>query len=401
VGSARGSLFEPSRRTPIHDWAAAHDAKFENVGLWQRAWYFPRSGEDMRAAVRRECRAVRTGVGIFDASTLGKIEVVGPDAAEFMDRMYINGWSRLEPGRCRYGVMLKEDGYILDDGVVARMSPDTFHVTTATGTAARVLAHMEDYRQTEWPNLRVFVTSITEQWAVIAVQGPQARRVLAPLVDINLSPQSFPHMCVRTGHVRGVPVRLFRVSFTGELGFEINVQADYARAVWELVYASGERYGITPYGTETMHVLRAERGFIIVGQETDGTVTPHDVGLEGMIGKAKPDFVGKRSLQRLDMHSPQRKQLAGLRTATSDLVLEEGAQVVELNPKGGASMTILGHVTSSYWSEACGRSIALALLQGGRALHGRRVHVSTPTGLTAATVTEPVFVASRTEHEGE
>jgi sarcosine oxidase subunit alpha len=401
VGSARGSLFEPARRTPIHEWAAARGAKFENVGLWQRAWYFPRPGEDMRAAVRRECRAVRTAVGIFDASTLGKIEVVGPDAAEFMNRMYINGWSRLEPGRCRYGVMLKEDGYIFDDGVVARMSSDTFHVTTATGTAPRVLAHMEDYLQTEWPDLRVFVTSITEQWAVIAVQGPQARRVLAPLVDIDLSSPAFPHMCVRTGCLSGVPVRLFRVSFTGELGFEINVPSDYARAVWDLVHASGERYGITPYGTETMHVLRAERGFIIVGQETDGTVTPHDVGLESMIGKTKTDFVGKRSLQRLDMLDPKRKQLAGLRTATSDLILEEGAQVVELDPKGSGSMKILGHVTSSYWSETCGRSIALALLEAGRALHGRTVHVTTPTGFTTAAVTEPVFVASNTEHEDE
>src|SRR6476469_6178703 len=243
----------------------------------------------MHAAVARECKAVRDSVGLFDASTLGKIEVVGPDAAEFLNRLYTNAFTRLEPGRCRYGLMLKEDGYILDDGVVARLGPDRFHVTTTTGGAARVLNHMEDYLQTEWPDLKVHLTSISEQYAVLAVQGPKAREVIGPLVsDIDVSPEAFPHMAVRTGFICSVPCRLFRVSFTGELGFEINVPADYAQAVWEAIHERGQPFGITPYGTEAMHVLRAEKGFIIVGQETDGTVTTDDVGLAGLVARAKP-----------------------------------------------------------------------------------------------------------------
>jgi sarcosine oxidase subunit alpha len=317
VGSARGELFDPIRQTPLHDWAEQHGAVFENVGLWRRAWYFPKDGEDMHQAVSRECRTVRASAGLFDASTLGKIEVLGPDAAEFLNRIYINGWIGLEPGRCRYGVMLREDGFVFDDGVVARLTPELFHVTTTTGGASRVLAHMEDYLQTEWPDLKVFLTSVTEQWAVIAVQGPKAREILTPFVaDIDLSTEAFPHMAVRTGHICGVPTRLFRVSFTGELGFEINVPSDYAHLVWQALYSHGESLGIAPYGTEAMHVLRAERGFVIVGQESDGTVTPDDLGLAGMIARSKKDFVGKRSLARPDLVAPDRKQLVGLVTQT-------------------------------------------------------------------------------------
>src|SRR5581483_9158477 len=301
AGPARGDLFDPVRQTPIHSWAAEHGALFEDVGNWKRAFYFPRANEDMHAAVARECRAVRNACGIFDGSTLGKIEVVGPDAAEFMNRMYVNAWSGLKPGRCRYGVMLREDGFVMDDGVVGRLAPDRFHVTTTTGGAARVLAMMEDYLQTEWPDLKVWLTSVTEQWAVIALQGPSAREILAPLVEsIDISAAAFPHMSVAEGRVCGVNARLFRVSFTGELGFEINVPADYGRAVWEAVYQAGQPHGITPYGTETMHVLRAEKGYIVVGQEADGTVIPSDLGLDWAIGRQKPDFVGKRSLARRD-----------------------------------------------------------------------------------------------------
>ncbi|MBA9070431.1 sarcosine oxidase subunit alpha [Methylobacterium sp. RAS18] len=391
VGPARHALFDPIRTTPIHEWAETHGALFENVALWRRAWYFPKAGEDLHAAVARECKAVREGVGIFDASTLGKIEIVGRDAAEFMNRLYINPWTKLAPGRCRYGLMLKEDGYILDDGVVARVSDTCFHVTTTTGGAARVLGHMEDYLQTEWPELEVFLTSTTEQWAVIALQGPKARAVIAPLVDgIDLSPDAFPHMAMRSGTICGVPTRLFRVSFTGELGFEINVPADHARAVWEAVFEAGQAHGITPYGTETMHVLRAEKGYIIVGQETDGTVTPDDVGMAGMIPKAKGDFVGKRSLARPDVVATGRKQLVGLMTDDPKLVLDEGAQIVT-DTHQPIPMRMLGHVTSSYWSANCGRSIALALVEGGRERMNGHLFVTTPDGFTRVTVCEPVF----------
>ncbi len=397
VGPARDALFDPIRTTPIHDWAVEHGAKFEPVSLWRRAWYFPKAGEDMHAAVARECKAVRDGVGVFDASTLGKIEVVGPDAAEFMNRMYVNPWLKLEPGKCRYGLMLKEDGYIMDDGVVARVAQDRFHVTTTTGGAARVLNHMEDYLQTEWPDLNVFLTSITEEWAVIAVQGPKARETIAPLVsDIDLSPEAFPHMAMREGRICGAPTRLFRVSFTGELGFEINVPADYGRAVWEAIYESGRKFGITPYGTETMHVLRAEKGYIIVGQETDGTVTPDDVGLAGMIAKAKADFVGKRSLARQDLVASGRKQLVGLFADDPSLVLEEGAQVVA-DPNQPIPMKMLGHVTSSYDSPNVGRSIALAVVADGRALMGTSLFVTTPGGFTRVSVVDPVFFDAKGE----
>src|SRR5580658_1446174 len=250
AGVARGDLFDPVRTTPIHGWARGRGAVFEDVGLWKRARFFPRTGEDMHAAVARECRAVRSGCGIFDASTLGKIEVVGKDAVTFMNRLYVNAWSSLAVGRCRYGVLLRDDGFVYDDGVVARVAEDRFHVTTTTGGAPRVLALMEDYLQTEWPQLSVWLTSTTEQWAVIAVQGPKARSVLAGLVDVDLAPTALPHMGAVTGHICGVPLRLFRVSFTGELGFEVNVPADFGPAVWQAVWERGRACGMQPYGTE-------------------------------------------------------------------------------------------------------------------------------------------------------
>ena len=388
AGPARGALFDPVRTTPIHDWARSHGAEFEDVDQWKRARFFPQGSEDMAEAVARECRAVRSACGIFDGSTLGKIEVAGPDAAEFLNRLYVNSWSRLAPGRCRYGVMLREDGFVFDDGVVGRLGPDRFHVTTTTGNAAGVLAIMEDYRQTEWTDLTVWLTSITEQWAVIAVQGPRAREVVAPLVEgLDLSPAAFPHMSVAETRILGLPARLFRVSFTGELGFEINVPADYAIAVWEAVCEAGRPHGITPYGTESMHVLRAEKGYIVVGQEADGTATPDDLGLGWAIGKGKRDFVGKRSLSRAAMTRPDRPQLVGLVTKDLALVLEEGAGIVA----DSKSKSILGHVSSAYFSATLGRSIALAMVKGGRARTGERLVVPMPGRDIAVTIVAPVF----------
>jgi sarcosine oxidase subunit alpha len=390
AGISRGDLFDPVRTTPTHAWAHARGAVFENVGLWKRARYFPRGGEDMHAAVARECLAVRGGCGIFDASTLGKIEVVGPDAAEFMNRLYINNWANLGVGRSRYGILLREDGFVYDDGVVARTAQNRFHVTTTTGGAPRVLALMEDYRQTEWPDLKVWLTSTTEQWAVIAVQGPKSRLVLESLVEgIDIGP-AWPHMSVGRGRICGVPMLLFRVSFTGELGFEINVPADFGLPVWEAVYAAGQAHGITEYGTETMHVLRAEKGYIIVGQDTDGTVTPDDAGLSWAIGKNKADFVGKRSLERASMKAADRKQLVGLRTKDGRIVLEEGAQVAAA-PGQKPPMTLIGHVTSSYASSVLKHSIALAVIAGGRARMGQTLYVPMPDGDIEVEVTAPIF----------
>jgi sarcosine oxidase, subunit alpha len=390
AGPARGVLLDPIRTTPMHGWARGRGAVFEDVGLWKRARYFPRDTEDMHAAVARECLAVRRGCGLFDASTLGKIEVVGKDVVTFLERLYVNSWASLAVGRARYGVLLRDDGFVYDDGVIARLAADRFHVTTTTGGAPRVLAMMEDYLQTEWSELAVWLTSTTEQWAVIAVQGPQSRHVLAPLVDIDVSAQALPHMSSASGRICGVPMRLFRVSFTGELGFEVNVPADFGPAVWEALWEAGERHGITAYGTETMHVLRAEKGYIIVGQDTDGTVTPQDVGLAWAIGKNKPDFVGKRSLQRAAMLAADRRQLVGLLSANPQLLLEEGAQVM-----AGADVPVpsrpLGHVTSSYFSAVLGRSIALALIAGGRARLGQTLHVAARPAAIPVQVVSPVF----------
>jgi sarcosine oxidase subunit alpha len=250
---------------------------------------------------------------------------------------------------------------------------------------------MEDYLQTEFTDLTVWLTSTTEQWAVIAVQGPRARDVLAPLVEgTDLSDAAMPYMSLRICQVAGVPARLFRVSFTGELGFEVNVPAGHGLAVWDAIHAAGQAFGLTPYGTDAMHVLRAEKGYVIVGQETDGTVTPDDLGLGRMIGRSKADFVGKRSLSRPDMLRTDRKQLVGLLTEDPHAVLEEGAQVTaQATPVRGKAA--LGHVTSSYASPTLDRSIALALVAGGRARMGETLYVPMPTGAQAVTVVAPVF----------
>ncbi|MGB8816465.1 MAG: glycine cleavage T C-terminal barrel domain-containing protein, partial [Rhizobiaceae bacterium] len=391
VNHAKGQLFDPTRRTPCHDSAAAMGAVFEDVGQWKRAWYFPKAGEDMHQAVDRECKAVRTTAGMFDASTLGKIEVVGPDAAKFLNILYTNSWDKLGVGRCRYGIMLREDGFIYDDGVVGRMAEDRFHVTTTTGGAPRVMSHMEDYLQTEFPDFNVWLTSTTEQWAVIAVQGPKAREIITPFVaGTDMSNEAFPHMSVRECTFMGIPCRLFRMTFAGELGFEINVPANYGKAVWDALYAHGAPLGLTPYGTEAMHILRAEKGYIIVGQDTDGTVTPQDAGLSWAIAKSKPDFVGIRGLKRVDLVAPGRKQLVGLKTKDAKTVLEEGAQIV-LDPKQAIPMKMVGHVTSSYWSENCGRSIAMGLVEGGFDKMGQTVFVPMPDRVIEAEICDAVF----------
>jgi sarcosine oxidase, subunit alpha len=391
INHSRGELFDPTRKTPMHDLEDVLGADFEDVGNWKRAWYYPKPGEDMHAAVNRECKTVREVAGVFNASTLGKIEVVGPDAAKFLNLLYTNPWDSLKPGKCRYGIMTRDDGFIYDDGVVGRLAEDRFHVTTTTGGAARVLNHMEDYLQTEFPELNVWLTSVSEQWAVIAVQGPKARDIIAPFVEgIDISNEAFPHMSVAEGRFCGVPTRLFRVSFTGEVGFEINVPADYGQSVFDAVWKRAEEMGACLYGTETMHVLRAEKGYIIVGQDTDGTLTPDDANYGWAFSKKKTDFVGIRGLKRPDLVAEGRKQLVGLLTKDPKEVLEEGAQIVA-NPNQPKPMTMLGHVTSSYWSENLGRSIAIAMVAGGRARMGETLYVPMPDKTIAVEVSDMVF----------
>ncbi|MCX5367102.1 sarcosine oxidase subunit alpha family protein [Streptomyces sp. NBC_00124] len=393
AGRERGELFDPERTTSIHSWHVAHGAEFEDVGQWKRPWYYPRPGEDMDMAVARECRAAREGVAFMDASTLGKIEIWGADAGEFLNRIYTNAFKKLKPGMARYGVMCKPDGMIFDDGVTLRLDDNRYFMTTTTGGAANVLDWLEEWLQTEWPELDVHCTSVTEQWSTIAVVGPQSRQVVAQLApDIDLSAEAFPFMAFReTTLASGIPARICRISFSGELAYEINVSAWYGLAVWEQVYAAGQPYGITPYGTETMHVLRAEKGYIIVGQDTDGTVTPQDAGMSWVVSKQK-DFVGKRSYSRADTSRADRKQLVGLLPADRTTRLPEGTQLVapDVNLET-VPVPMLGHVTSSYHSPALGRPFALALVADGQARKGQTLLAPVGDGLVPVEVTDFVL----------
>ncbi|MDP6342498.1 MAG: glycine cleavage T C-terminal barrel domain-containing protein [Alphaproteobacteria bacterium] len=390
AGRQVGELLDPLRRTPMHGWHQANGAVFEPVGQWLRPYYYPAPGEDMQAAVNREVKAARHSLAVMDATTLGKIDIQGPDAAEFLNRVYTNGWKALKVGSCRYGLMLGEEGMVMDDGVTARLGEGHFHMTTTTGNAASVLAWLENWSQTEWPELRVYCNSCTEHWAVVSISGPNARKLMAELCDdVDLSPEAFPFMTWRQGTVAGLPARIFRVSFTGELSYEINVPAGCGLNLWQTVLAAGEKYGITPFGTEAMHVLRAEVGFIIVGQETDGTVTPLDLGMDWIVSRKK-DFLGKRSLSRSDTARDDRPQLVGLLTEDPNLRVPEGAQLIPgSDPRPPVASQ--GHVTSSYESPNLGRTFAMGLLQGGGERHGEVVHVAFDGRAAPATVTAPRF----------
>ena len=391
AGRAVGEFFDPVRRTPMHDWHEQAGCLWEDVGQWRRPWYYPRPGENMRDAVSRECLAVRNSLGMLDATTLGKIDIQGPDAAEFLNRVYTNAWLKLAPGKCRYGLMLGEDGMVMDDGVTSCLGENHYLMTTTSGGAARVLAWLEEWLQTEWPELKVYLTSVTEQFATLQLAGPNARALLSEFTtDIDLDNEAFPFMSWRDGTVGGIEARVYRISFTGELSFEINVPASAGLALWTDIMNAGEKFGITPFGTETMHVLRAEKGFIIVGQETDGTVTPFDLGMDWIVSAKKPDFIGKRSLAREDMLRTDRKQLVGLRTADPEEVLPEGGQIVaQTRPE--PPMDMIGHVTSSYWSAALGHSVAMALVKGGRERIGETVYVPLDGKTVACEVVKPVF----------
>ncbi len=379
-GSHVGHLFDPKRFTPMHAWHLEHGAEFENVGQWKRPWYFPRGSETMDEALHRECLAMRKHVGILDASTLGKIDIQGKDAREFLGRVYTNAWQKLAPGKCRYGLMCGEDGMIMDDGVTSCLADNHFLMTTTTGGAASVLEWLEIYHQTEWPEMEVYFNSVTDHWATMAIAGPKARALLSELTDINLEHDEFGFMEWREGQVAGVPARVFRISFTGDLSFEINVPAHFGMHVWEALFNKGKKHNLTPYGTETMHVLRAEKGFVIVGQDTDGSVTPADINHDWAVANNKPySFIGKRGMNREDCLRPNRKQLVGLRTVDPTVVLQEGAQAVR-DPRQEIPMTMVGHVTSSYFSPVLGRSIAMGVIRGGIDRMGEKVYFPMANG---------------------
>ena len=390
AGRDVGDLFDPERHTAMHAWHLREGAAWENVSRWKRPWYYPKPGEPMRDAVARECLAARNGVGLLDASTLGKIDIQGRDAALFLDRIYTGGFRRLGIGRCRYGLMLREDGTIFDDGVAAQLLANRYLMHTTTGNAEAVYAWLERWLQTEWPHLDVQLASVTDHWATAALVGPKSRAVLGKLCDLDLSNEAFPFMSVREGAVGGVAARVFRISFSGELSYEVNVSARHGERVWEALMAAGEEFGITPYGTETMHVLRAEKGFIIVGQDTDGSMTPDDMGLGWAVRQGKPfGFIGDRSLEIADHRRGDRLQLVGLQSVDGASALAEGAAVVA---SADPPASTLGHVTSSYFSAALNRPIALAMVKNGRGRLGETVYCPRPgAGSVAARLVDPVF----------
>ncbi|MDQ6883852.1 MAG: 2Fe-2S iron-sulfur cluster-binding protein [Candidatus Dormibacteraeota bacterium] len=390
AGRNRGDLFDPIRVTSIHPWHVAHGARFENVGQWKRPWYFPAKGEDMEAAVLRECRTVREAVGVMDVSTLGKIDLQGPDALKFLNRLYTNAFDTLPIGMCRYGLLCKADGMVFDDGVVIHLGPDHYLATTTSGGAAAVLDWFEEWLQTEWTDLRVRCTSVTEHWAGVAVAGPNARAVVSALFPrVELDTASFPFLAVRDSELNGFPVRLHRITFSGELAYELWTPSWYGLALWESVIEAGEPFGIAPYGTEAMHVLRAEKGYIIVGQETDGTVTPQDLGMSWIVSKKK-EFIGKRSHRRADTARPDRRHLVGLFPVDENELLPEGTQL-SVESRTDPPVPMIGYVTSSYRSATLGRTFALALVERGRERMGETVFAPLPDRLIAATVTEPIF----------
>lgn len=392
AGALTGPLFLPVRGTPVFKWHTDHGAVFEPVGQWRRAYAYPKAGEEKHDAITREILCVRNNVGMLDASTLGKIEIKGPDAAEFLDRIYTNTFSTLKVGKCRYGLMMNELGFLTDDGVTARLADDHFIMHTTSGGADKISTWLEEWLQTEWTHYKVFVTPVTEQWAQFAVAGPRARDVLAKLSpDFDISNDAFPHMSFKTGQLGGYPVRIYRISFSGEMSYEVATPANHGQGLWNAIMDAGDAFGISAYGTEALHVLRAEKGYIVVGDESDGTVTPVDVGLEGMVSKKKPDFIGKRSLEQPFLKGPNRKQLVGLLTEDPTDVLPDGASAV-VAVKDRPPMEMIGHVTSSYMSPTLGRSIAMALIKDGRSRMGEVISFPLEGGkVMKATITGTVF----------
>ncbi|MEM6973654.1 MAG: sarcosine oxidase subunit alpha family protein [Pseudomonadota bacterium] len=400
AGAARGPLFKPTRLSPMDAWHAENGADWEPVGDWRRPYRYQQGGEDREASVKREVLNTRQKVGLLDASTLGKIVVAGPDAGRFLDRVYTNMMSTLKVGRCRYGLMCNENGFLFDDGVVVRLGEDRFLCHTTTGGSDRVHGHLEEWLQTEWFDLQVHTVNQTEQWAQVAVAGPEARRLLESIEsDIDLSAEALPFMSYAEGVLAGMPARVFRISFSGELGFEVAVPAAQGRALWDLLLERGAAFGAMPYGTEALHVMRAEKGFIMIGDETDGTVTPQDLGLHWAVSKKKDDFIGKRAHLRTDLVRSGRKQLVGLLTENPEERLPDGAHAVE-KPDRPAPQRTIGHVTSTYHSPTLGRSIAMALIEDGAALREEGATLSFPVEegkVIKAVVCDPVFY----DREGE
>ena len=378
AGHEAGPNVEPTRRSAMHDWHVEHGARMLNAGLWKRPHSYPRPGESEDDAANREAKNVRTNVGVVDVSTLGKIELQGRDVAEFLNRVYINRWDTLAVGRCRYGVMLRDDGLVFDDGTTSRLADTHYLMTTTTLNAVNVMQHLEYLLQVEWPELKVFATSVTEQWAAAALSGPMARKVLAALVSIDVSNAAFPFLavgdCELIAGTSRIPARLFRMSYSGELAYEIHVPVSHGRTMWEAVIVAGQASGIMPYGTEAMSTLRIEKGHVVVGPEADGRTTADDLGMGKLVNPAKW-CIGKPLLARPALTAPERWQLVGV--TAIDGMIPRGGKLVS-DPTQPMPVPMLGHISSWCWSPNLGASIGLALLESGRARHGETLWAVSP-----------------------
>ena len=391
AGEAAGKLFMPTRRTSIDSWSEANGAHWEPVANWRRPYSYLKAGETISQAVTREIINTRNNVGLLDASTLGKILVKGPDAAKFLDLIYTNIISNLKVNRCRYALMCNENGFLFDDGVVVRLSDDEFVCHTTSGGSDRVYSWMEEWLQTEWWNLKVFTLNITEQFSQIVIAGPKSRALLEKVLQTDLSEQVLPFMGVAKARYQGENISLYRISFSGELSYEVAVPANKGLSFWETCFKEGKQLHVEPYGTEALHVMRAEKGFIMIGDETDGTVTPQDLNLGWAVSKKKKDFIGKRAQARKFLTRDDRKQLVGLETQDSQFVLPEGAHAVS-GQRNDGRLQMIGHVTSTYYSPTLGRSIAFGLIESGFKRMGQVLNFPLPDGSTAiAKVVSPVF----------
>ena len=399
AGSARGDTFQPIRRTSLHDWHAANGAVWEPVGQWRRPYAYVQSGESTHDAVMREVSNTRQNLGLLDASTLGKLIVRGPDAARFLDMMYTNMMSTLKPGKCRYGLMCNENGFLIDDGVVARLDEQTFLCHTTTGGAESIHAHMEEWLQTEWWDWKVHVVNATENYAQVAVVGPNARKCLEKLGGMDLSREALGFMEWTDGELGGFKVRVFRISFSGELSYEIAVEAGQGQAFWDALLIAGHDLGVMPYGTECLHILRAEKGFIMIGDETDGTVIPQDLGLNWAISKKKDDYLGKRAQQRRHMQDPTRWKLVGLET-TDGSTLPDGAYALGEGENENGQKVMQGRVTSTYHSPTLDRGIAMGLVLNGPDRMGEVLTFPGTDGKTyEAMIVDPVFYDPKGEKQ--
>lgn len=390
-GEARGDVFQPIRRTPMHDWHDANGADWEPVGQWRRPYAFVRQGETVHDAVMREVKNTRQNLGLLDASTLGKIIVKGPDAGKFLDMLYTNMMSTLKPGKCRYGLMCSENGFLIDDGVVARIDDDTFLCHTTTGGAETIHGHMEEWLQTEWWDWNVYVANVTEQFAQIAVVGPNARQALERLGGMDVSKDALGFMEWADGTLGGFDARVYRISFSGELSYEIAVRASEGQAFWDALMTVGADLSVMPYGTEALHILRAEKGFIMIGDETDGTVIPQDLGLNWALSKKKEDYLGKRAHTRTHMADPERWQLVGLETVDGS-VLPDGAYAVAEGTNANGQKNVQGRVTSSYHSPNLNKGIAMGLVLHGPERMGQVIDFPGTDGKTyQAKIVSAVF----------